>query len=313
MFEVFIVTMFVYVFESSKWIETEKLYPHDIALILDPSEKIIYFWRGPRSKQDAKTEASALFDNLITKYPNFKYTKLEKDIPQEIEEKIEMITDKSYETMRKFDRAPVYSVFFYIGIVCLIFLLIVYSFIFSPLGWNLSTENPGMYSVSEIDYSTWIQLSSNAAFISIVLFSILTVCSLFTLKIFLISTSLIGTGVKIGVYYYLNLGVYLFDFQGNSLQEPPYRILIIDVIIYCLLSLFSLLVILIPLIISLRALKKSTIPISWKDWKSKKKREKEIFEIKKLSILSRKTQFIPFDPDNPDREYNKEEIEELNL
>jgi len=72
-------------------------------------------------------------------------------------------------------------------------------------------------------------------------------------------------------------------------------------------------VILIPLIISLRALKKSTIPISWKDWSSKKKREKVIFEIKKLSVLSKKTQFIPFDPNNPDREYSKEEIDRLNL
>lgn len=305
--------MFVYVFESSKWIETKKLYPHDIALILDPTEKKVYFWEGPHSKSDKKVEASALFDNLITKYPNFKFTKLKEEIPQGIEEKIEIITDKSYETMQKFDRSPIYSVFFYIGILCLIFLIIVYSFVFSPLGWNISTVDPGMYSVSENDYSAWIELSSNAVFIEIILFSILTVISFFTLKIFLISTAFIGTAVEIGVFYYLNLGVYLFDFQGISLQEPPYQILINNVIIYCLLNLFSLIVILIPLIISLRALKNSTIPISWKNWIAKKKREKKIFEVKKLSILSKKTQFVPFDPNDPDRGYTKEEIEELNI
>jgi hypothetical protein len=313
MLEVFILTMFVYVFESTKWIETKKLYPHDIALILNPSEKTIYFWEGPRSKSDMKEEASALFDKLISKYPNFKFTKLEKDIPQVIEEKIDMITDKSYETMQKFDRSPIYSLYFYTGLMCMIFPLIAYSFIFSPLGWNLSTTDPGMYSVSEVNYSAWVQISSNLVFTSIVLFIILTVFSFFTMKIFLITTSFIGVAVEFGVYFYVNLGVYLFDFQGTSLLEPPYQILISDVIIYCLLNLFSLLVILLPLIISLRALKNSTIPISWKDWKSKKEREKEIFEVKKLSILSRKTQFIPFDPNNPDKEYSQEEIEKLNL
>ncbi|MHA1728223.1 MAG: hypothetical protein ACTSWY_05775 [Promethearchaeota archaeon] len=304
--------MLIYVFESLKWIETEKLYPHDIALILNPSEKKIYLWEGPRSTVQMKEEAEDYVDDLKVKFQGFEYIKSEEKIPTNIKGEIEEKLDKKFEASQKFDRAPQYVAFLYIGFISLGFLAVTYLFILFPLGWNLSITSPGNYSADELGFSVWVQNTSWTIFTAIVVFVILLLSAIFTKKVFLIATAVIGGSIQLGTYYYVNLGVYLFDFQGESFQYPPYLIPIPNVILYALLNLLGLVATVIPLIISIQAIKRDTIPISWKEWREKKEKGKEVVRFKKVSFFTEKTGgFIPFDPNNPEEEYNGEEINDI--
>jgi len=91
--------MFFYVFESSKWIQTEKIYPHDIALILNPEKKEIYHWIGPKSLLKIRNEADDYISQMTDKFPQFKFVVLDKKISKEIQSELDAAFDKSFESI----------------------------------------------------------------------------------------------------------------------------------------------------------------------------------------------------------------------
>jgi hypothetical protein len=281
-------------------------------LILNPEKKEIYRWMGPKSLPKLRDDSEENIDQIIQKFPQFKLIKLDKKIPDDIQIEIDNVIDRSHESKQKFDRSPPYTGFLILSYVVFIALCVSYSFILFPMGWDRYEGGMSILIVNVLNFEMWNYSAKITIIITIVLFSLLFVTSVFTLKVFLISTSIIGIFIQVGTYFYVNLGIYLFDFQANSFQSPPYQILVGEVVVFSVLNLLSLITTLIPLIISLKAIYSQSIKISLKDWIDKKKAEKKLFETKKVSVISKKSDFIPFDPKNPDKSYTEEEIRKLN-
>ncbi|MBD3353435.1 MAG: hypothetical protein GF364_18275 [Candidatus Lokiarchaeota archaeon] len=289
--------MFSYVFNEGKWIETDKIYPHDIALFLDPKEEKIYIWQGPRVDSVVEEDIEPYIDELKIKYEKFKFEKLGDVIPLKVEKEIEEKLDVSFETTQKIDRDPQYFMFLVFGFLGLISMAIMYIFILNPLGWDASNELVGIKIVSEVQYERWIELSQTFLIVSIVIFELLFVCSILTKKIFLISTAGLASLIQLGTYKYISLGVYLFDFQSGA-DPGYYHILVTEIAYYTLLHILAIVAVVIPIIISISAIFKDTKPISFKDWKAK--RAEKAIDLRKYSIITRTARFIGESVDNPE-------------
>ena len=59
-------TMKLYVFETDKWLESDVIYPHDIAICLVPEESRIYLWEGPRATPTLKNQAHETLDGVVS-------------------------------------------------------------------------------------------------------------------------------------------------------------------------------------------------------------------------------------------------------
>lgn len=292
--------MFSYVFSDNKWIETEKLYPHDIALFMDPKEKRIYLWEGPRATTQIKENAEPFVEDLKEKFPQFTYEKLQKVIPQNVQNEIDKKLDLSYEITKKIDRNPAYKTFLYLCYLSFIVLAAAYFFILGPLRWETSIDIQRIYIINKFDFADWVSYSKIAILIVSIFFGAIFISAIFTKKIFLIATGLFSLLIEIGTYIYISLGVFLFAFQSGA-PTNYYYISRNDVLLYIFLNILALIAILIPLIISIFSIRRNTKPISFKEWWNKWKisRTKKI-RGKKLSVVERKAVLIPLDkrPEN---------------
>lgn len=285
----FIVYMFTYSLDNGKFIETEKLYPHDIALFLDKEQKKIYLWEGPYATTTVKTQAIPFIEGLKKKYDKFEFIEMSGVVPLNIQAELEKKLDKSFEVTKKIDRDPYFSLFVILSVGLFVLMIISSIFILSLLGWGTSELRPGIYIVSEVDYSNWIQNSKIMVLVTIIISELLFIDSFFTRKIFLIMTGMVTSLIQLGIYRYVSLGVFLFDFQAGA-DPGTYNILMTQVALFVILYVIGIVAILMPLIISISAILKDTKPISFKEWKEKK-RQSEI-KLNKFSVVRHKSSFI---------------------
>jgi hypothetical protein len=287
--------MFSYTFDNGKWIESNKLYLHDIALLLDPIEKKIYLWEGPKSTAQMRQTASPFIDELKNKFPKFDYEVLGKVIPLKIEREIEEKIDRSFESVAKIDRSPDYLVFLVSIFAAFVAMTVSYIYILRPISWGFSSGLPGYNIVSEFDFSDWVENTRDILLIIIIIFGIMLVDSIVTKKIFLITTAAVCLLVQLGTYQYISLGVFLFDFQTVSGAIPyHYYILSSEVNLFTLLNILGLVACLFPLLISLFAIKRDTVKISFAEYLEKRKQQK--FVMPKYSIFKKQVKLVPIQP-----------------
>ncbi|MCP4763975.1 MAG: hypothetical protein GY870_19540 [archaeon] len=300
--------MFSYVLNNRKWIEAEKIYPHDIALLLDHESKKIYIWNGPRSPDKKKEEGTKYLNILKKKFSEFEYVKLDINLTPEIQNEINLRLDTSFEEVKTADRSPPYTGFMMSCYISLALLGVAFIFILGPWFW-LSTQNDELlFMVSEANFNSWTQMTSIVIIILIINFIIQLVFALLSRKIFLIMTASIGVAVELGAFFYISMGIYLFDIVIP--QNPIsgfYYYGIIDIILYTLLHIIGLLAILIPLKISFSAIMETTIPIPWKEWREKNKKVE--FNMKNVSAFAKPTTFLPFDTESLSKFEMEKELE----
>jgi hypothetical protein len=273
--------MKLYVFETDKWLESEVLYPHDIALCLVPETKTVYVWTGSRTPLNSKNQSEDALNHLKEKYPDYQFEVVDESTPKSVREFIEQFVNTSFEEIEKIDRDPQFVVFYYMMFGLFLGLIVTYSMIFRIMGWN-KVPDQALLSISTTSFANWAYQNF---IISIVLASLFLVSLAFaalTKKIFLIITAAIGMVVLVGTMLYFRLGVFLFDFKAGA-PSGYYYISIGAVFGFIVLNLVALGVILTPMIISVFAIRNTTTPITWDEWKEKRK--KKVLEMKKFSVL----------------------------
>jgi hypothetical protein len=283
--------MKLYVFETDKWIESDVVYPHDIAVCLNPENRTIYVWEGPRATTVMKKQAMEGLEEVALKFPHFTIEHVNENTPEAISSYINQFVNTSFEEIETIDRDPQYVAFYYVLLVLFGGLLFGYIMIFRIIGWP---RMPGSsyIIVSETTFTAW--LNQNFV-ILIVLASIFVVDLIFaglTKKIFLIVTASTGVIIMTGTFLYFRLREFLFGFLSGS-PLGYYYIPIGQITVFFFLNLAALGVILVPMVISVFAILKTTTPIAWKQWMEKRK--KSVVEMKKFSILDMVSEFTEID------------------
>lgn len=285
--------MKLYVFETDKWLESDVVYPHDIAVCFHPEHNKVYLWEGPRATPAAKKQAKEAIESAIHKFPHYTLELVDTNTPNAVTTFINQYINTSFEEVEKIDRDPQYVVFFYMLLGLFGGLGLGYFMIFRILGWE-RVSGTTYYAVRETTFAAWSTQNHVILIIITSLFAVALVFAGLTKKIFLIVTASTGTVILTGTILYLRLRVYLFDFLSGS-PEGFIHIPVGQVIVFFFLNLAALVVILVPMIISVVAIQKTTTPISWKKWVARNK--KSIIELKKFSILDMESEFTEIDQD----------------
>ncbi len=71
------------------WVETGTLTPYDVALIVDASQKSIYFWYGAKASMKRKVEAKTMIGENKQRFPRYKYFIGNERIPDDVQESIQ--------------------------------------------------------------------------------------------------------------------------------------------------------------------------------------------------------------------------------
>ncbi|MBN2155204.1 MAG: hypothetical protein JW776_04120 [Candidatus Lokiarchaeota archaeon] len=279
--------MKLYVFETDKWLESDNIYPHDIAICLVSDAKKIYVWEGNRATLNAKKQAHESLSLVLKKFPQYSFHTVDSNTPSNITQFIETYLNTRFEEVEKIDRDPQYVIFLFLLFGLFVGLGVGYIMLLRIIAWN---RVPGysLLVISESAYSAWIQQNIVVFIILAGIFTIALVFASLTKKVFLIVTASVGIVILTGTILYIRLGVYLFDFKAGA-PIGYYYISIGAVIAFFFLNLLALGFIITPMVISVNAILKTTTPITWNQWL--KKRKKTVLEMKKFSILDMVSEF----------------------
>lgn len=285
--------MKLYVFETDKWLESDVIYPHDVAICLISEENKIYLWEGVRTPPTKKNSAHESLDGIIRKYPQYTINSIDESTPQSVTKFVDQYVNTSFEEVEKIDRDPQYVVFFFMMLGLLVGLLIGYLMIFRIINWEKIAGEP-LIMISVSGFAAWVKQNIIVLIVLASLFLASLVFAALTKKIFLIITSSTGVIVLTGTILYFYLGIYLFDFKPGAPIGYHY-ISVGAVVLFFFLNFVALGVIVTPMVISLFAIFNTTTRISWAEWKEKLK--KKTVEMEKFSVLDTASQFTELEQD----------------
>jgi len=210
--------MFLYILDLTKmdFIESESLYPHDIALLIDNEEKKVFFYSGVKSKEREIKIGIDLASKIINKFKMYEFVILEDVVPLKVQARIDemMIGDL---IIVKVERTLPMQISVIIGISSLILSILIPILGLSIFGWD--KPEIILYSVSTSQFASffgrlilisWIAFGINCAQL---------ICNIWSKKIFLVVCSVASTIITLGLVLYVNQGVLLFEFQPGSVES----------------------------------------------------------------------------------------------
>ena len=223
--------MFLYILDLSKmdFIESESLYPHDIALLIDNETKKIYFYSGAKSKERERKIGIDLAEKTIKKFQLYEFVILKDVVPLKVQAQIDELTIGD-EVVIKVERTIPMQISIIFGIASLILAILMAIFGLSVFGWDRPELN--LYSVSSSQFGAyfnrliligWIWFGINCAQL---------VCSIWSQKIYLIVCSIASSMITLGLILYLNKRVLIFEFQSGSINSSVYLIRRIEIIMF---------------------------------------------------------------------------------
>ena len=223
--------MFFYILDLTKmdFIESESLYPHDIALLIDNEEKKVFFYSGTKSKERERKIGIELASKIINKFKMYKFVILDDVVPLKVQAQIDemMIGD---EIIVKVERTlPMQiSIFFGIGIV-------IASLLIPILGLSIFWwDKPEiiLYRVTASQFASYFDKLLLISWIGFGINCAQLICNIWSKKIYLVVCSVASTIITLGLVLYINQGVLIFEFQAGSIESSIYLIQRLEIILF---------------------------------------------------------------------------------
>jgi hypothetical protein len=207
--------MFVYVLDvaSAQFIETESLYPHDIALLIDNKTKQVYLWNGEKSKENERDMGAKMAKEIMEKYKSYTLVVLgDSTIPLKIQSEIDSLLGENA-NQERISRSKAMNVFTILGIIGFVIFLLVPLNNLRMLSWEMQET---ALVVNEFDFYDSFKISVYLAIAASVVFLAQLVCGLITQRIFLIVCAIASLIMALGSMLYLAQGEFIFEFQPSS-------------------------------------------------------------------------------------------------
>jgi hypothetical protein len=224
--------MFLYVLdlETSQWIEADELYPHDLALLINNEEKLVYHWVGRQTKESEREIGMKLATELMDRYSAFKLIILDENVtPLQVQKEIDaLLGDNVDPEKNRLPRTIAMRIFMYLGFLGLITLIGATISQTLIIGWRA----PAFYEVAEETFLQVFFITKIIYIIAAGIFGAQFIVSLITQKIFLIASAFSALIVPLTALLYVSKGVYLFEFTPDSLASGFYQIDRFDVIFH---------------------------------------------------------------------------------
>jgi len=221
--------MFLYILDLTKmdFIESESLYPHDVALLIDNEEKSVFFYSGTKSKVQERKIGIELASKIIKKFKTYKFVILEEVVPLKVQAEIDdmMIGD---DIIVKIERILPMQISIIFGIGCLIISLLIPILGFSIFGW----DKPEIifYSVSSSQFTSYFDTLILIIWIGFGINCAQLICNIWSKKIYLVVSALASTIITLGLILFLNQREYLFE--SESMESGIYIIQRLGIILF---------------------------------------------------------------------------------
>ena len=223
--------MFLYILDLTKmdFVESESLYPHDIALLIDNEEKKVFFYSGTKSKEREIKIGIDLASKIINKFKMYKFVILEDVVPLKVQAQIDemMIGD---EIIVKVERTLLMQISIYFGIDVLIVSLLVPILGLSIFWWD--KPEIILYSVTATQFASCFDILILISWIGFGINCAQLICNIWSKKVYLVVCSMASTIIALGILLYINQRVLLFEFQPGSIESSNYLIQRLEIILF---------------------------------------------------------------------------------
>ena len=210
--------MFLYILDITKndFVESESLYPHDIALLIDNEEKKVFFYSGTKSKEKERKIGIDLASKIINKFKTYKFVILDEVVPLKVQSEIDGMMIGGDEIIVKVERILPMQISMIIGIGSIILSLFIPIIGFSLFGWEKLEII--YYSVSATQFTSYFDTLILIIWIGFGLNCAQLICNIWSKKIYLVVSALASTIITLGLVLYLNQRELLFEFQSGSIH-----------------------------------------------------------------------------------------------
>ena len=179
---------------------------------------MIYLWSGSKSTKKKYKKGYNKLKDLTSNFPelNLQYTLVKKNFPSDIHNKLESMLESTRKEERStliFSRFTTIRAFFIFLIGIIILPTISLLNLSSSLTWKTSNGN---LEVNGSFFQLWVKISQNLILVTIIIFIINLIVGIIEVENQVIIFSIIGLVVCVGIYLYLDFGIYLFPFQEGS-------------------------------------------------------------------------------------------------
>ncbi len=223
--------MFFYILDLTKmdFTESESLYPHDIALLIDNEEKKVFFYAGVKSKERERKIGIDLASKIIKKFKMYKFEILQDVIPLKIQVQIDeiMIGD---EIIVKVERSLPMQISVFVGIGILIVSLLTPILGFSIFWWD--KPEIILYSINASQFANYFDLLILISWIGFGINCAQLICNIWSKKIYLVVCSVASTIITLGLVLFVNQRELIFEFQAGSIESSTYLINRLEIILF---------------------------------------------------------------------------------
>ncbi len=209
--------------------ESESLYPHDIALLIDNEEKKVFFYAGVKSKERERKIGIDLASKIIKKFKMYKFEILQDVIPLKIQVQIDeiMIGD---EIIVKVERSLPMQISVFVGIGILIVSLLTPILGFSIFWWD--KPEIILYSINASQFANYFDLLILISWIGFGINCAQLICNIWSKKIYLVVCSVASTIITLGLVLFVNQRELIFEFQAGSIESSTYLINRLEIILF---------------------------------------------------------------------------------
>ncbi|MHA1520464.1 MAG: hypothetical protein ACTSRK_09800 [Promethearchaeota archaeon] len=196
------------------WIESENLFLHDIALLIENTEKRVYMYSGPKTSKKDQEIGIKLAQSIIEKF-SYEFIILGTAVPLKIQAEIDLLLGDNIDPRTyKEERSLSMILFAIFGMIGGITFIGMYISQLGMIGWKIG---PLVFGTSEGAFLTLFETSIIFLWISLGALGAQILVSLITKRIFLIFASVTVGLISFGTYLYLNKGVFLFPGAPTSI------------------------------------------------------------------------------------------------
>ena len=220
--------MFVYIYDQAKedWIEADDLFPHDVALLIENDQRMVYFYSGSKCKPEERERGLQSSKDILIKFPSYSLEILTDVIPLKIQAEIDLLLGDNIDASRyKEERLLSMDFLVIFGILFSLSFLIVAINGFRSFGWVLEANE---FLISNELFEAYISLSIVFAWVTISIGGVYVILSLITRRIFLIVNAVASEGIIVGLLLYINKGIQVFSVN----PVDPYHIARFQVMLF---------------------------------------------------------------------------------
>jgi hypothetical protein len=215
--------LFPYKLTKGQWFRAESFTESDIAVIVDTSREMIWFWEGTKSSARSRSNARDMLGQLKKKYIVYKFKRITLGSPEDILERLDELREKSFTGKipgLKLELTDFSKIFYMLNIAASVLIIISVVVLWLMFfGSQIDVGGVLYYSIISIDFTQKIDLISLILLLGFMLYICSSLFGHFLKKKLFSSMTLVALCLIFIAFFMVRIWDILMYYQesGNSI------------------------------------------------------------------------------------------------